>query len=56
MMTISSDAHFSTQIGDYKKSIEMINSLSVPENLILNINRSRMVDHLFTKGKLNDLR
>lgn len=56
MMTISSDAHFSTQIGDFKKSIEIINSISVPQNLILNINRNRIVDHLFKKGKLNDLR
>ncbi len=55
-MTVSSDAHFSCQIGEFKKSIEMIDSLNVPQHLIMNINRNRIIDHLIAKGKLNDLR
>lgn len=55
-ITIASDAHFSTQVGDFSKTIDMMMPLNVPQDLILNINRNRIVDHLITKGKLNDLR
>ncbi len=54
-LTISSDAHFSSQVGEFEKSIKMIDSLNVPQDLILNINRNRIIDHLIKKGKLNDL-
>jgi len=41
---------------EFNKIIEMMRPLNVPQSLNLNININRMINHLITKGKLNDLR
>lgn len=35
-IVVSSDAHYCTDIGDYRKAIEMLNEIDFPEELVMN--------------------
>lgn len=40
-MVLSSDAHFSTQIGDVQWGLDLIRDLDIPEDLVLNLDYDR---------------
>lgn len=48
-VVVSSDAHFWTLIGNFKESLDMLESIDFPQELIINADRSRMVDFLRQK-------
>jgi len=43
-VVLSSDAHFSTDIGDVAASVRLLEEISFPEELILNIDRDRFLE------------
>ena len=51
---LGSDSHFCTTIGEFEKCEEILNTISIPEELIMN-NYNKIINHLKNKGKLHDL-
>ena len=51
---LGSDSHFCTTIGDFEKGEEILNKISMPEELIMNT-YDKIINHLKNKGKLHDL-
>lgn len=51
---ISSDAHFSYKIGEFGEVLQMLESIEMPEELIMNY-EEKIVSFLKEKGKLSDL-
>lgn len=51
---LSSDAHFSSYIGNFDKAIELLKSVDMPEELIMN-EPSKLINHLKSKGALSDI-
>lgn len=45
-ISVDSDAHFYTHIGDFKMAVGMLNEISFPEELILNVNFKRVEEYL----------
>lgn len=52
---LSSDAHISFSIGDFAGSIELLNSIDFPEELIMN-EPSKLIAHFKNKGRLKDIK
>lgn len=51
---LTSDAHISFSIGVFDKGIELLESISMPEELIMN-DPERLIAHFKSKGRLQDL-
>lgn len=51
---LTSDAHINLKIGDFSKSIELLNKIEMPKELIMN-EPSKLINHLKNKGRLQDL-
>ncbi|MCR4944548.1 MAG: phosphatase [Clostridium sp.] len=51
---LSSDAHVCFSICDFKGSLEVVNSVDFPEELIMN-DPEKLIAHFKNKGKLQDL-
>ena len=51
---ISSDAHICYSIGNFEPTIDMLNSINFPENLIMN-DPDKLIAHLKSKGRIQDL-
>ena len=45
-VVVNSDAHFAMQIGHYERSLEMLESIGFPEELVLNADKSRFLEHI----------
>ena len=43
-VVVNSDAHYKTNIGDFQKSVQMLEELEFPERLILNADETRFFD------------
>lgn len=54
-VVLSSDAHVSLDIGKFPISHKIIKEVNVPEELILNTNKKKILVYLKKKGKLSDL-
>lgn len=54
-MVINSDAHVAFDIGKFTFVEELIKKLNVPEELIINTQKSKIISYLKNKGKLSDL-
>jgi putative hydrolase len=54
-LIINSDAHFCTLIGEFAESIDMLESIDFPEELIINKDPNEFLLRLKKKGKLKDL-
>lgn len=54
-ITIGSDAHSCFQIGRFEDAHKMLMEVGMPEQLIMNTERSKIIKHLKNKGKLGDL-
>lgn len=51
---LTSDAHISFSIGVFNKGIELLESINMPEELIMN-DPKKLLNHLKSKGRLTDL-
>lgn len=51
---LTSDAHISFSIGVFNKGIELLESINMPEELIMN-DPDKLISHLKNKGRLKDL-
>ncbi|MBX7333746.1 phosphatase [Clostridium chauvoei] len=51
---LSSDSHFASYIGKFDLAIEMLNSIDMPKEQIMN-NPDKLIFHLKNKGRLLDL-
>lgn len=54
-VVMGSDSHFCTKIGILDNSKEILNAVKMPEELIMNTNRHKIIDYLKLKGKLKDM-
>ncbi|WP_138203474.1 phosphatase [Haloimpatiens lingqiaonensis] len=52
---INSDAHFATAIGDFKEAELILESVGMPEELIINRKQKDLLDYLKQKGKAIDI-
>ena len=51
---LTSDAHINLKICDFSKSIELLNKIEMPKELIMN-EPDKLIAHLKSKGRLQDL-
>lgn len=51
---LTSDSHICFTIGQFQESIDLLNSIDFPEELIMN-NPEKLIPHLKNKGRLLDL-
>jgi len=51
-VVVSSDAHFAPCIGNVSESIELLNSVSFPKELVLNSDCDKLNEYLYNKVKL----
>lgn len=51
---LTSDAHFSSRIGEFSKGVELFKNIEMPEELIMN-DPDKLIAHLKSKGRLEDL-
>ena len=51
---LTSDAHINLKICDFSKSIELLNKIEMPKELIMN-EPNKLIAHLKSKGRLQDL-
>ena len=51
---LTSDAHINLKICDFSKSIELLNKIEMPKELIMN-EPDKLIAHLKNKGRLEDL-
>ena len=54
-LIINSDAHFCTKIGEFTESVNMLESIDFPEELIINKDPKELLLKLKKKGKLKNL-
>lgn len=52
---VNSDAHFFTAIGKFTFADELIRELDIPEKLIMNNDKNKILRYLKEKGRLNDI-
>lgn len=50
-ITVSSDAHFSSYIGNYDRAIAMLEEIHFPEHLIANASLEKLLSHIRTDKK-----
>lgn len=48
-IVLGSDAHFYTEVGALQESIELLESIGFPEQLVLNTNPERLLEHIEQK-------
>ncbi|MPW26566.1 PHP domain-containing protein [Alkalibaculum sp. M08DMB] len=51
-ISLGSDAHFATDVGDYTEALKMLKSIEFPEELVLNTKVDRLLSYLRGKGKV----
>ncbi|WP_392486067.1 phosphatase [Haloimpatiens sp. FM7315] len=54
-LTLNSDSHFATCIGDFKVAEEIINSVGISEDQIINTSEKKLINYLKEKGKAIDI-
>lgn len=52
---LGSDSHVCFTIGNFDMASSLIEDISMPEELIMNNNESKLIKHLKNKGKLKDI-
>lgn len=55
-VVLGSDAHTAFQIGDFTKAHNILQEVEMPEELIMNTNKNKILQYLKNKGKLKDIR
>lgn len=48
---VNTDAHFYTSVGQVQKSLELLREFDYPEELVVNLDRKRILEHLKRKNK-----
>lgn len=51
MITVGSDSHIAFDVGRFDKAMEVLLSVDMPENLIMNFSTDRLINFLKSKGK-----
>jgi putative hydrolase len=53
---LGSDAHICFDVGNFSKAHELIESLSIPDELIMNVSVEKFKEYLYSKGKKLDMK
>lgn len=51
MITVGSDSHIAFDVGRFDKAIEILTSIDMPEHLVINFSKERLIEFLKLKGK-----
>ncbi len=54
-VVLNSDAHFYTYIGKFDNAIAMLEEIDFPQELIVNADEERFIEHLKSRGRMQDL-
>ncbi len=54
-VVLGSDAHIYSQIGMFTKAEQVLKAVNMPENLVVNTEKSKLIKYLKNKGKLVDI-
>lgn len=52
---LGSDAHICFDIGEFSHAESILNSVNMPENLVMNTDENKIIQYLKNKGKLQDM-
>lgn len=51
MITVGSDAHIAFDVGRFDKAVEVLKAIDMPEHLIVNFSKEKLIELLKSKGK-----
>jgi putative hydrolase len=54
-IVLGSDAHTCFQIGKFPKAEKILSDINIPDELIMNTDKNKIIKYLKKKGKLNDI-
>ncbi len=54
-VVLDTDAHFLTQIGDFTLAEKILKAVNMPEELIINTNKHKILNYLKSKERLKDI-
>lgn len=54
-IALGSDAHFSKYIGDFSKAEKILKKVGMPEKLVVNTRKDKILKYLKEKGKISDI-